>query len=330
MRRREFIALIGSAVAALPCMAHAQQCERLLHIGVLIPFDAQDAFGQQIIGTLYEGLRQRGWEEGRNIVSDVRWIGGDEERRRTYAADLVRASPDVIFACFVAQLSALLRETKQIPIVFVGVTDPVGLGYVASYARPGGNITGFTFFEQAMVGKWLEILKAIAPSLTRVAVIVNPDTQISYKFYLEQFAVAASGFNVEPVPLLVHNTDEIRSALAALAKSPNSGFIVLPDTFTAVHHELIVALAARHRLPAVYQFSLAAKAGGLVCYGTDQIDVIRRSASYIDRILKGEKPADLPVQTPTKFELVVNVKTAKALGLTVSPSLLAQANEVIE
>jgi putative tryptophan/tyrosine transport system substrate-binding protein len=328
VNRRDFICVFGG-VATWPLVARAQQGERQRRIGVLMPFDAQNAFGQQIVGTLYEDLRQQGWEEGRNIVSDVRWIGGDEGRRRTYAADLVRASPDVIFAC-AAQLSALSTETKQIPIVFVGVTDPVGLGYVLSYAHPGGNITGFTFFEQAMVGKWLEILKTIAPSLTRVAVIVNPDTQISYKFYLEQFAVAASGFNVKPVPLLVHNTDEIRSALAALAKGPNSGLIVLPDTFTTDHHELIVALAARHSLPAVYQFSQAAKAGGFTSYGTDQIDVIRRSASYIDRILKGEKPADLPVQTPTKFELVVNVKTAKALGLTVPPALLAQADEVIE
>jgi len=202
MRRREFIALIGSAVAALPRMAHAQQGERLFRIGVLTPFNAQNTFGQQIIATLRDGLQQHGWEEGRNILSDIRWIGGDEERRRTYAADLVRASPDVIFACFAAQLSALSRETTRIPLVFVGVTDPVGLGYVSSYARPGGNITGFTFFEQSMVGKWLEFLKQIEPSLARVAVIGNPDTQISYKFYLSQFAAAADASKVESVSLL--------------------------------------------------------------------------------------------------------------------------------
>jgi putative ABC transport system substrate-binding protein len=186
-----------------------------------VPFDERNAFGQQIMETLRQGLQQNGWAEDRNIRIDVRWIGGDEARRRSYAADLVRASPDVIFACFAAQLAALSRETKQIPLVFVGVTDPVGLGYVASYARPGGNITGFTFFEQSMVGKWLDILKALAPSLTRVAVIVNPDTQISYKFYSAQFAIAAA-FKIEPVSMLVHRADQIQSGIAKLAKGPDS------------------------------------------------------------------------------------------------------------
>jgi putative ABC transport system substrate-binding protein len=328
--RREFVRLLSSVTVAWPLSARAQQGERAQRIGVLMPFDGQNAFGQPIMEALRDGLQQYGWAEGRNVHSDVRWIGGDEEERRSYAADLVHASPDVIFACFQAQLAALARETQQIPLVFVGVTDPVGRGYVASYARPGGNITGFTFFEPSMVGKWLEVLKEIAPRLDRVAVIVNPDTSQSYGLYLAEFAIAARRLNVEPISLLVRSTSEIESAIGELASGLNCGLIVLPDTFTTDHHELIIALTSRYRLPAIYQFSQAARAGGLLSYGTDQIDVIRRSASYIDRILRGEKPAELPVQQPTKFEFLINLKTAKALGLTVPPSLLATADEVIE
>jgi putative ABC transport system substrate-binding protein len=299
-------------------------------VGVLMPFDAQNAFGLQIVETLRDGLKQHGWVEGRNIHTDVRWIGGDEERRRSYAADLVRASPDAIFACFGAQLAALSNETRQIPLVFVGVTDPVGLGYVASYARPGGNITGFTFFEQSLVGKWLENLKQIAPALDRVAVIVNPDTALSHKFYLAQFAIAADRFKVVPIPLLVRSTSEAESAIEELAKTPASGLIVLPDTFTTDHYELIVALTSRYRLPTAWQFTQAARAGGLLAYGPDQIDVVRRSVSYIDRILRGEKAAELPVQTPTKYEFIVNLKTARALGLEVPLIVQQSADEVIE
>jgi putative ABC transport system substrate-binding protein len=294
MRRREFIALLGSSGIAWPLAARAQKGGEIRRVGALMPFDERNAFGQQIIETLRQGLQQNGWAENRNIHIDVRWIGGDEARRRSYAADLVRASPDVIFACFAAQLAALSRETKQIPLVFVGATDPVGLGYVASYARPGGNITGFTFFEQSMVGKWLDALKTVAPSLTRVAVIVNPDTAIAYKFYLAQFAIAAGASKVEPVSLLVHSADEIQSNIAELAKSPNSGLIVLPDTFATDHHELIASLALRNHLPAVYQFSQGVRSGGLLSYGPDQIDIIRRSASYIDRILKGRSLRNCP------------------------------------
>jgi putative ABC transport system substrate-binding protein len=242
----------------------------------------------------------------------------------------VRASPDAIFACFAAQLAALSRETRQIPLVFVGVTDPVRLGYLTSFAQPGGNITGFTFFEQSLITKWLEILKEIAPTLARVAIIVNPDTAQSYQLYADQFAIAALTFKVEATSLLVHSVGEIESAVGELARRPGSGFIVLPDTFTTEHRELIAALALRHHLPAVYQFTEGARVGGLLSYGPDQIDIVRRSASYIDRILKGERPAELPVQAPTKFEMVINLKTAKALGLTVPPRLLALADEVIE
>jgi putative ABC transport system substrate-binding protein len=324
VKRRELITLIGSAVA-WPLAARAQQQPR--RIGVLMPFDPQDAFGQQILAALRQGLAQHGWIEGRNISSDIRWIGGDEERRRAYAAELVRAAPEAIFACFPVQLAALARETRQIPLVFVGVTDPVRMGYVASFARPGGNITGFTFFEQSLAGKWIGLLKEIAPELAKVAVVVNPDTSKSYELYLDQFAIAAGTSKVEPMSMLVRSAGELESAIEEVAKRPHSGVVVLPDTFTADRRELIVALMARHRLPAVYQFSEAVRIGGLLSYGPDQIDVVRRSASYIDRILKGEPPGELPVQAPTRFELAINLKTAKALGLTVPPSLLARADE---
>jgi putative tryptophan/tyrosine transport system substrate-binding protein len=330
MQRRQFITLFGGAVVCWPLAARAQQPDGMRRLGVLMPFDVHNAFGREIVDTLRDGLQQHGWIEGRNIRSDIRWIGDDEERRRAYAADLVRASPDVIFACFAAQLAALSRETAQIPLVFVGVTDPVGLGYVASYAKPGGNITGFTFFEQAMVGKWLGVLKEVAPTLTRAAVILNPDTQKSYEVYLAEFASVARAFKVESVSLLVHSPSEIESVIREFAANPNGGLIVLPDTFTTDHYQLIVALASRNRLPTVYQFAQAARSGGLLAYGPDQIDVIRRSASYVDRILKGEKPAELPVQTPTKFELVINLAAAKALGIVVPPTLLARADEVVE
>jgi putative tryptophan/tyrosine transport system substrate-binding protein len=329
MRRREFIAVLAG-VAAWPLAAGARQADRMRQVGILMPFDPRDPFGQQIIQALQRGLGERGWVEGQNVRTIVRWIGGDEGRRRSYAAELVRGSPDVIFACFAAQLAALSRETRQIPLVFVGVTDPVRSGYVATIARPGSNITGFTFFEQSLVGKWLELLREVVPTLARVAVIVNPDTAQSHDLYLAQFAIAAGTFGVEPVSLLVHSAGEIEDAIGKFASQPQSGLIVLPDTFTTDHRDLIVALAARHRLPAIYQFSQATRAGGLLSYGPDQIDVIQRSASYIDRILKGEKPADLPVQAPTKFETVINRKTAKALGLTIPQTLLARADEVIE
>jgi len=236
----------------------------------------------------------------------------------------------VIFACFAAQLAALSRETKQIPLVFVGVTDPVGMGYVASVAQPGGNITGFTFFEQSLVGKWLELLKEVVPAVTRVATIVNPDTAQGHKLYLAQFNAAAARSKIEPISLLVHNAAEIESAIGKFASQPRSGLIVLPDTFTTDHRERIAALTLKHRLPTIFQFTEGIKAGGLLSYGPDQLDVVRRSASYVDRILKGEQPARLPVQAPTKFELAVNLKTAKALGITVPPTLLGIADEVIE
>jgi putative tryptophan/tyrosine transport system substrate-binding protein len=275
-------------------------------------------------------LKERGWAEGRNVRIDARWIGSDDERRTTYAAELVRSSPDMLFACFAGQLAALARESRTIPIVFVGVSDPVAAGYVESFAHPGGNITGFVVFEPAMVGKWLGVLKEIAPALSRVGFMVNPEVSPHYQNYFSVFTGAAPKFKVEAIRCFAGRASEIEDQIKALARQPNSGLLVASDTFTALHRQLIAAAAARHRIPAVYVFREAVMAGGLLSYGPDQLDVIRRSASYIDRILRGERPAELPIQAPVKFELVVNLKTAAALGLEVPPTLLARADEVIE
>jgi putative tryptophan/tyrosine transport system substrate-binding protein len=329
MKRREFITLLSGATA-WPLAARAQQSERVSRIGVLMPFDAQDQFGREIISALREGLKERGWAEDRNIRIDARWIGSDDERRTTYAAELVRSAPDMLFACFAGQLAALARESRTIPIVFVGVSDPVAAGYVESFAHPGGNITGFVFFEPAMVGKWLGVLKEIAPALSRVGFMVNPEVSPHYQNYFSVFTGVAPKFKVEAIRCFAGRASEIEDQIKALARQPNSGLLVAPDTFTALHRQLIAAAAARHRIPAVYVFREAVMAGGLLSYGPDQLDVIRRSASYIDRILRGERPAELPIQAPVKFELVVNLKTAAALGLEVPPTLLARADEVIE
>jgi putative ABC transport system substrate-binding protein len=267
---------------------------------------------------------------GRNINIDERWIGGDDDRRAAYAAEIVRSSPDVIFACFAGQLAALLRETRTIPIVFVGVSDPVAAGYIESFVRPGGNVTGFVFYEPSMVGKWLGVLKEIAPSLSQVAFMVNPETSPHYGNYLAVFVKAAPALQIEPITSMVRSANDIETAIEKLARRPDSGLLVSPDTFTAVNRELIVSSAARYHVPAVYVFRPAAVAGGLLSYGPDQIDVVRRSAGYIARIVRGEQPSELPIQAPVKFELVVNLKTAKTLGLTVPPTLLARADEVIE
>jgi len=330
VRRREFITLLGGGAAAWPLAAGAQQSELARRLGILMPFQAHDPFGLEIISALREGLKERGWAEGRNIRFDERWIGGDDERRNTYAAELVRSSPDAIFACFAGQLAALLRETRTIPIVFAGVSDPVAAGYVDSFAHPGGNVTGFVFNEPSMVGKWLGVLKEIAPALSRVGFMVNPETSPHYANYFAVFTDAAPKFKIEPIRSFVGQANEIERQIAALARQADSGLLVAPDTFTALHRELIAAVAARHRVPAVYVFREAVLGGGLISYGAEQIDVIRRSASYIDRVLRGERPAELPIQAPVKFELVINMKAAKALGLEIPPTLLARADEVIE
>jgi putative ABC transport system substrate-binding protein len=331
VKRREFITFVGGAAVALPLAASAQQAVSMRRIGVLTPFTPDDAEGKAIVSALRQGLQDLGWTEGRNIRVEYRWGGGDVERTRAYAAELVGFSPDLIFTFFNAQLAPVSRETRTIPIVFVGASDPVGAGYVASFAKPGGNITGFTLYEPSLAGKWLGILKEIAPALARVAIMVNPETAILRgTFYLSAFRSAAATFNVEPITANVHSVSDIETAIVELGQQPNSGLILGPDTYTITHSKLIIALAGRYRVPAIYAFRENAGLGGLVSYGPDVLDAVRRSASYVDRILKGEKPGDLPVQAPTKFELVVNIKTAKALGLTSPQSFFLRADEVIE
>jgi putative ABC transport system substrate-binding protein len=331
MRRRDFLNLLGTAAAAWPLVARAQQPERVRHVGILMDTTESDSDGQARIGAFRDVLRGLGWIEGRNIRVDYRWGGGDVERTRAYAAELVSFNPDVIFAYAVAQLAPLSRETKSIPIIFVGASAPVEDGYVASYSHPGGNVTGFTQYEPSMVGKWLATLKQVAPAILRVAVMVNPDTAVMRgKFYSTAFESAAATLAVEPIAAEVHSASEIETAMAALAQRPGGALIVAPETFTTTNREVIIALAARHRLPAINGLRLFPASGGLMSYGPDTVDTVRRAASYVDRVLRGEKPADLPVQTPTKFELVINLKTARALSLTIPPTLLSLADEVIE
>jgi putative ABC transport system substrate-binding protein len=334
MRRREFITLIGGAAASYvswPLAARAQQPERMRRIGALMDTDESNAEGQARIAAFRQGLRQLGWTEGRNIRIDLRWGGGNVERTRDFATELVRLSPDVIFAYAVAQLAPLSRETRTIPIVFVGASAPVEDGFVASFAHPGGNITGFTQYEPSMVGKWLAALKEIAPAIARVAIIVNPETApMRGTFYLREFETAAATLAIEPVTRFVHSADDIENAMTALGKTPNSGLIVAPETFTTANRELFIALAQRNRVPTIYALRQFTVSGGLMSYGPDTVDTVRRATGYIDRILRGERPGELPVQTPTKFELVINAKTAKALGIEIPPTLLVRADEVIE
>jgi putative tryptophan/tyrosine transport system substrate-binding protein len=332
--RREFISLLGGAAAtsiAWPLAARAQQPAGIRRIGALMDTAEDNPEGQARIAAFRQGLQELGWTQGRNIRIDLRWGGGDIERTRAYAAELVGLKPDVIFAYAAAQLAPLSRETRTIPIIFVGASAPVEDGYVASFAHPGGNITGFTQYEPSMAGKWLAALKEIAPAIARVALLVNPDTApLRGTFYARAFEAAAATLAVEPITAFVHSASEIEAAMAALARQPDSGLIVAPETFTTTNRELIVALAARHRVPATYGLRQFPVSGGLLSYGPDTVDTVRRAASYVDRILRGEKPAELPVQAPTKFEMVVNLKTAKALGLAIPESFLLRADEVIE
>jgi putative tryptophan/tyrosine transport system substrate-binding protein len=330
MRRREFIAALGSA-AAWPLAARAQQPDRMRRVGVLMDTAESNSDGQARIAAFRQVLQGLGWTEGRNVLIDYRWGGGDVERTHAYAAELVSFKPDVIFAYAGAQLAPLSRETKTIPIIFVGASAPLEDGYIASYSRPGGNITGFTQYEPSMVGKWLATLKEVAPAIVRVALMVNPDTAIQRgTFYSSAFKNAAAALAVEPIAANVHSASDIETDMATLGRQPDGALIVAPETFTTANRELIIALAARHQLPAIYALRPFPLSGGLMSYGPDTVDTVRRAASYIDRILRGEKPADLPVQRPTKFELVINIKTAKALGLTIPETLLATADEVIQ
>jgi ABC-type uncharacterized transport system substrate-binding protein len=329
MRRREFITFLGGAVAAWPLAARAQQLERMRRVGVLMSVAADDSQSSARITAFAQGLQQFGWTDGRNVRIEYRWAGGDAERFRKYAAELVALAPDVILANSSTAVAAFLQATRSVPIVFVGIVDPVGAGFVDSLARPGGNTTGFTLFEYGMSGKWLEQLKEIAPRVTRVAVFRDPSLA-SGGGQLGAIQSVAPSFGVELSPVGVRDAGEIERAVTAFARGSNGGLIVTGSTSARAHRDLIIKLAGQHRLPAVYSDRVFVTGGGLISYGPDRVDPFRRAAGYIDRILTGEKPADLPVQAPTKYELVINLKTAKALGLEVPPTLLARADEVIE
>jgi putative tryptophan/tyrosine transport system substrate-binding protein len=330
MIRREFITLLcGGAVAASPLKARAQQTDKMRRIGVLTAVAAGDPDFQMNIAAFAQGMEQLGWSDGRNVRIDYRSSAGDAERTRTYATELVSLGPDVVFASGTASVEALAGATRSVPIVFVGVADPVGAGYVDSLSRPGSNITGFMLFEYDLSAKWLELLKQIAPNVTRAAVLRDPAITAG----VGQFAViqsVARSVGVEVSPVNVRDASEIERAITAFAGQSNGGLILTASALSLFHRDLIISLAARERLPAVYYRRGFVAAGGLISYGPDIVDQYRRSAGYVDRILKGEKPADLPVQAPTKYELVINLKTAKVLGLELPTSLLARASEVME
>src|SRR5262245_8951484 len=328
MRRREFITLMGGA-AAWPVVARAQQPERMRRIGVLLPATADHAEYPAWVEAFQQGLHQLGWADGRNVRIETRWAGVNADDLRRHATELVALTPDVILAHANAAVAALLGATRTIPIVFPVAGDPVGAGYVNSLARPGGNATGFMTFEFGLGGKWLELLKQIAPGVTRVAILRDPAIGASTSQFAAIQAMAPS-LRIEVSPVNMRDAGEIERDSADFARSGNGGLIVTASASAVVHRDLIVTLAAQHKLPALYPYRHFAAAGGLISYGADVVDQYRRAAGYVDRILRGEKPADLPVQAPTKFELVVNLKTAKELGLAIPPTLLARADEVIE
>jgi putative tryptophan/tyrosine transport system substrate-binding protein len=330
MKRREFMTLLGGAVVAWPLAARAQQNDRIKRIGVLLGATTEhDPESEARLAAFRHGLEELGWADGRNIRIEYRFAGGDADRIRTYVTELVKSAPDLIVANSSPVIAELKRATGTIPIVFAVVTDPVSQGLVASLARPGGNITGFALIEFEIIGKWLELLKEMAPRISRAKLLFNPVTAPFYVVWLrEHGAVSVASIELEPAP--VHDQAEIEATMGALARAPGAGLITAADVFTVANRSLIVGLAERYRLPAMYQFRQFAAEGGLMSYGPDTADIFRRTAAYVDRILRGANPADLPVQQPTKFQLVLNLKTAKTLGLTVSPSLLARADEVIE
>jgi putative tryptophan/tyrosine transport system substrate-binding protein len=332
--RREFVTLFGG-VAMTPAIpwpraARAERHDRLRRVGVLMAMTGEDPEARRRIAAFEQGLRELRWHEGRNILIDYRWAADDPDRLRREAAALIAASPDVILANSTPVLAALRKESTTLPMVFVQVTDPVGNGFVPQLARPGGNVTGFTNFEFGIGGKWLQTLKEVAPALTQVAVVFNPQTAPFADAFMQPIEVAGRTFGVAATATPAGDAPAFEAAVNAFARAPNGGLIVLPDVSTVHHRELIIALAARHRLPAIYPYRFYAVSGGLISYGTDVPDVFRRAAAYVDRVLKGEKPGDLPVQAPARFETVVNLKTAKALGLESSPMLLARADELLE
>ena len=329
MRRRKFLTLVGAAVA-WPIAARAQQPDRMRRIGVLMGFAESDREGQAFVAAFREGLQKLGWAEGRNVRIDYRWTALDPELIERFAKELVALQPDLILTQSTPATAELLQQTRTIPIVFGLVADPIGSGFVASFPQPGGNVTGFVTMQPTMAGKWLELLKEISPRVARVAMLFNPVTAPYAEYWLNPFKAAAASFAVQAIVAPVHDTSELDSVVAAQAHEPNGGLIVMPDTFTTGHRSEITSLAARYRLPAVYPYRVFAESGGLLSYGDDLTDNFRRAASYVDRILKGEKPRELPVQAPVKFELVINLKAAKALGLDVPVHLQQRADEVIE
>jgi putative ABC transport system substrate-binding protein len=329
MKRREFILALGGAAATWPLAARAQQPDRMRRIGILLPAAADDADFQAWLGAFLQALGQLGWTIGNNVRIDTRWATTNAAEIRRHAAELAALAPDVILASGTSTVGPMLQATRTVPVVFPTVVDPVGAGFVDSLARPGGNATGFLAFEYSLGGKWLELLKQIAPGVTRVAVLRDATIPSG----TGQFGVIqamAPSLRVEANPINMREAGEIERAVAAFARSPNGGLILTASGKAFLHHKLVITLAARHKLPAVYYERSYIAAGGLISYGPNRIDQFRLAAGYVDRILKGEKPADLPVQAPTKYELIINLKTAKALGLTIPPSLLATANEVIE
>ena len=329
MGRREIITLLGGA-AAWPLAARAQQGEQIRRIAMLSGLTASDPEAQARIAAFQQGLKEVGWTAGRTLHIEIRWSSGDAAEIRTLARELVELKPELIVGMTTPAVAALVKETKTIPIVFAGIVDPVGRGFVSSMARPGGNVTGILNFEFSMGGKWLETLKQVAPTVRRVALLFNPETAPFAASFVRVIEGSAISFAVEPTAAPVYDTAQLERAVIDLAAKPDGGLIVLPDVFTMGHRDLIIALAARHRVPAVYPLRAFAMSGGLISDSGDTSDILRRTASYVDRILKGAKPGDLPVQSPTKFELVINLKTAKALGLNVPLQLQQIADEVIE
>ena len=329
MKRRAFIAALGGA-AAWPLAAQAQQNERVRRIGLLMNFPEADTEGNARLVAFLQRMRELGWSDGHNLKLEARWSGADIDRMRTFAREIVVQQPDLIVAVGTPATSAVMRETSTIPIVFTQVSDPIGGGIVTNLARPGGNVTGFTLFEFSIGSKWLQTIKQIAPNVTRVAVLFNPTTAPYAPLYLRSVEDGTSSFAVDFSTLPLQDAVELEPTIKTFAATPNSALLVLTDTFTTVNCDRIIALAAEYRLPALYPYRFFAQSGGLVSYGVDTLEQYPRAAAYADRVLKGEKPGDLPIQQPTKYELVINLKTARTLGLTIPATLLARADEVIE
>jgi putative ABC transport system substrate-binding protein len=331
VKRREFITFLGGAVAAWPLAARAQHTNLIRRIGMLMAYAEGDREGQAFINAFREELQKLGWTDGRNIRIDIRWARpGDPELRQRFAKEIIALNPELILSHGTPNTAALAKQTRTIPIIFVNVTDPIKGGFVASFPRPGGNVTGFTHYEPTLASKWLELLKEVAPRVTKVAFLFNPTTAPYFEYYLTPFKAAARSLGMEAIVAPVHDRVEFESIIAAQAHEPKGGLILIPDTFTSAHRKEIVTLAARHHVAAVYPLPFFTSQGGLLSYGIDTRDQYRRAATYADRVLKGEKPSELPVQLPVKYELVINLKTAKALGLAVPPALLARADKVIE